>query len=1075
MENEIENEDDDFGDLYADVEAETISAINIAPQSSPSNTPSLCVTENLNNTSVLDDKQVTSSSSDDDDDDLDIVLNNVDGDSGEGFASFRNNAVLRNKEFEDEEDDTEEVIGIRNSHSAYKYLRSESAAYGSDIKGGGSSAAAGYLSWEDNGYYERMGSRLNGAQSGHRFSLPRARNILDVNVDIFENKPWKNPGVDISDYFNFGFNEDSWRLYCNQVDEYRHGGPMPSETPDSKAAQLTEGKGQAIEVEESIFERQSSMDIWRQMDLGSDVIQITITDPEEHLDGSVPETSNHGNDTGDDDGRDHLSFGSAMEDESVAGSHLEMDAPKRSSNRRSNGKPVRSAENHEIDHISDGSEGIDEAIKTSNDSKDTCTTETSIAESSEPEKSLASCLEGSRKLIYKKEYGENRYHARHTSPVYSTRNQGDSKHNYDSVIDDAYTRWQGDKRKYVDYGYHARRNSRVYNNSHKELIPKPDHKNDDICSRRPDGQRKLREYTYYAGDSSPIYNIKAHHEDDDHWKFGEHRYDARQSSPIFNVKAHHEDDDQRKYGEHRHHARYSSPVYSIKTHHEDDDYFPMSHNEGTYDMESSFDRHRWIKRLHAFDPYREENISFSKPELFSDLYGERFSDYEDWGTERFGEKMDQPVFRNSEEEDYYYEQRRYKEDNRIMSGDRCLDEMGAQWERREENLFNKSKGYNDDFFFEGEYFDDIQREQFGSLVFNDMERDEVEHDYEKHVAYTRWEFRGRGRSKGRDCSPLSEFNNSWLKKDEYVAHRSLLESYINNERWHDDMMPGNSLFRRHTKYRGHYSESYDTEDHMTDIDGHVNLGRTRHHWQSEMQWKEDENMLRHEDAKFYAVRGPVPPEKVSVHKRVAYDHVEESIDDPHEWLFMRGVDSRGSRVVDGLDYVEQLTDGPCANRFRYNQKKESFSGNKRLSQSYRSSLGSHLAGKGKSFGKHNKAGRVASGSSLNDKVALPVNIKAVDERLGIKNRQVPIKEVNMGPMKIDARAHVNDTKLLNQNEKTGFDDTRILEAMAKMEKRRVRFDEPAIKKDSDTVVDSVQVTASKKQHRPARKRKWGGN
>lgn len=40
------------------------------------------------------------------------------------------------------------------------------------------------------------------------------RGIFDVNIDTFMEKPWNVPGVDITDYFNFGFNESTWKLYC---------------------------------------------------------------------------------------------------------------------------------------------------------------------------------------------------------------------------------------------------------------------------------------------------------------------------------------------------------------------------------------------------------------------------------------------------------------------------------------------------------------------------------------------------------------------------------------------------------------------------------------------------------------------------------------------------------------------------------------------------------------------------------------------------------------------------------------------------------------------------------------------
>jgi hypothetical protein len=41
--------------------------------------------------------------------------------------------------------------------------------------------------------------------------------IFDVDIDGFEEKPWKYSGVDVSDYFNFGLNEESWKDYCKQL------------------------------------------------------------------------------------------------------------------------------------------------------------------------------------------------------------------------------------------------------------------------------------------------------------------------------------------------------------------------------------------------------------------------------------------------------------------------------------------------------------------------------------------------------------------------------------------------------------------------------------------------------------------------------------------------------------------------------------------------------------------------------------------------------------------------------------------------------------------------------------------
>ncbi|KAL2089054.1 hypothetical protein ACEWY4_015953 [Coilia grayii] len=39
---------------------------------------------------------------------------------------------------------------------------------------------------------------------------------LQVDMESFEEKPWRKPGVDLSDYFNYGFNEDTWKAYCDE-------------------------------------------------------------------------------------------------------------------------------------------------------------------------------------------------------------------------------------------------------------------------------------------------------------------------------------------------------------------------------------------------------------------------------------------------------------------------------------------------------------------------------------------------------------------------------------------------------------------------------------------------------------------------------------------------------------------------------------------------------------------------------------------------------------------------------------------------------------------------------------------
>lgn len=40
--------------------------------------------------------------------------------------------------------------------------------------------------------------------------------VYEFSIDTMEDRPWLKPGADISDYFNYGFDETSWREYCDR-------------------------------------------------------------------------------------------------------------------------------------------------------------------------------------------------------------------------------------------------------------------------------------------------------------------------------------------------------------------------------------------------------------------------------------------------------------------------------------------------------------------------------------------------------------------------------------------------------------------------------------------------------------------------------------------------------------------------------------------------------------------------------------------------------------------------------------------------------------------------------------------
>ncbi len=46
------------------------------------------------------------------------------------------------------------------------------------------------------------------------------RSILEVDLNALAEKPWRRPGSDISDWFNYGFDEISWEAYCYRRREF---------------------------------------------------------------------------------------------------------------------------------------------------------------------------------------------------------------------------------------------------------------------------------------------------------------------------------------------------------------------------------------------------------------------------------------------------------------------------------------------------------------------------------------------------------------------------------------------------------------------------------------------------------------------------------------------------------------------------------------------------------------------------------------------------------------------------------------------------------------------------------------
>ncbi|KAK9147063.1 hypothetical protein Sjap_006966 [Stephania japonica] len=399
--------DDDFGELYADVEAQVTAAINAVP----SHSQVVQVSEESKSRSGGGDRieaigsDGSDSSSmeardcgegggpkearnegygcekglilgngccghddddddgDEDNDDLDIVLNEEDcaaasqvlrGEVGVGSDEEEDLVIVTEGGDESKErkiaeqqqilsDGLEQSSGLgadagngvkagyQSQYSQYKYARHHihRAAYRGNNKiiGSGSAASSCLVrgDWDANGSNQQLRSSLRpvtscditafmmAGQSGCEFFLPRNRTIFDVNIESIGRKSWRLPGVDISDFFNFGLDEESWKQYCNCLEECRQQGSAANksrsyqvygakygEEPVAEKTALTQlgdtahlvenadsrhlefPKGRAIQVEDGIGERQPSMNLRRPRVRDSDaVIQISVQESSE--------------------------------------------------------------------------------------------------------------------------------------------------------------------------------------------------------------------------------------------------------------------------------------------------------------------------------------------------------------------------------------------------------------------------------------------------------------------------------------------------------------------------------------------------------------------------------------------------------------------------------------------------------------------------------------------------------------------------------------------------------------------------------------------------------------------------
>ena len=69
---------------------------------------------------------------------------------------------------------------------------------------------------EDLPVQRQQPKQIEQAQQLKKVLEDEAAQRIDLNTLNVDEKPWRQPGADISDYFNYGFDEETWKLYCDR-------------------------------------------------------------------------------------------------------------------------------------------------------------------------------------------------------------------------------------------------------------------------------------------------------------------------------------------------------------------------------------------------------------------------------------------------------------------------------------------------------------------------------------------------------------------------------------------------------------------------------------------------------------------------------------------------------------------------------------------------------------------------------------------------------------------------------------------------------------------------------------------
>ncbi|OVA02511.1 Pre-mRNA polyadenylation factor Fip1 [Macleaya cordata] len=1233
----MEDMEDDFGDLYADVEVQENENVrsNIAEGGfhSDSNFNKVDLAMPKDEKTIPDDsktlgmeangeKDLILDNGSDSEDDLHILLNEEDCRMypAPHDANVRNMGMVERRD--DEDDDLVSVTeadksskdmkrveklqllsdgleqssagqvgergnGMKCSYSAqysqYKYFRPHTTAFPSIAKPNGagvavsfSSSLSGRSDWDLNGFNHSVGSNtaFPVVSQGRDFSLPRYRTIFDVNIETFERKAWRHPGVDITDFFNFGLDEESWKHYCNNMEQFRQQATMLTKIPihgpnqafeaefghETVAPEVVAGdliaqsgnsglrlleipKGRAIQVEGGgSCERRPSMDIRRSRNRDSDVvIQIPVQDSKEWSPSSSREEQGYVDTTmveGSENG------GSDLDDNRDGHSMEVMDEYSRRFDPKDPGaRPLTRCSEHPLcldpdiqgnDQILDVdgchhqkvrgyvSEEVTEATETRMGAKEGVNKNPIKARAcvSEAESSLGDQIQPS------------------FSPSYLDSKSEASKAGGDIDMED------------------ARKLAKMPSMNSITGLPE-----------------SITSDSYYQKESGSN--------------------ESKTERPVGSK------DDSKNHlmqVEHNSHSRMRlCSVAELKIHSDDDEPSPLSDRKGWYDrnhLTKVYGTRRERKSNYDFNDgedmslYRETEISvgyrngrFTKKQV-------RNAGIQRKGYPHFRDEVNPYLRRHRDEREYFFRKRDAGRDNEneVMERELYLCEKGHtnggisgvtqdesirsssensslyrdeeryRWQtRKRDDEYGFRKGIEvDDFVFEHRYKEEIYQEKYGRHVpYDGRERDYSQEKYDRDGPYVEREIKRcdrRERYGGNSCfDDYKSWNiggrddECWRRSDhESFPPYSHRESYISNERgYHDTTSPGNDLFdsrrsdgrsvdnwtRIHSEKHRNSSwfdpnfMDHENADRAIYPDDHACNDRRRYIWQSNSAM-DNLSSRRQSRGRLYDEEASFSCEMSLRHK---YIHVKQDSVRGEMLLDQNRLERDRSRIIREESRNIEVKDEQAALRFR-------------------DSVDLHLVGwEGKSSGRSSKV-VAAWGSGRNNNIDYEIDneqrtfrhseklyggkigpphfhkvesncsrrINSNIERVGRSHLEHHTNQSNEKLLEkypdghhhealvLEGRLGVEDPetnkrkiasngdmkeKILNSEDSIKCDNQRILETLAKMEKRRERFKEAITLKNepdknpmpqSDVEVEAVEP-AEAKQQRPARKRRWGGN